>query len=429
MSSFQTQDFSEEIELSEDDGFSEELRNIISEMGYNVEDDELREIEKDLRLIEENADISDTRLFSCLLGGFNGSADLDQSLFHLSSVIASPGPKKQNSSDKLPKEFDELLDYGYERLNEVYDDIKKYEQLMEESERNVGETIKKGSEETKNREDVPEQESISSSLKKRDKDFGKENKRPVTSRKGNFDPKVENRLINQFLRENALRPTQYPEPGRLPFKHDHRLKLEQYRTEWAKMPPPGEQKRMALRWRVRELMLRRDIPHLCLVKKNQDNQEIIIILLRIEMNKHIEKRKSNGLPYTTTNITNQSVQLEKHGSDEKEVPFSFLAMMGRSNHANNIEEKVKEENKNISLYKGNQNGSKFFPVFFVDKNTDYVNNSLKLFCKQTSKDELFASFNKSRGTIINFYKNEKKSAIKNQKIRKQEEQQTDEKKS
>jgi hypothetical protein len=57
----------------------------------------------------------------------------------------------------------------------------------------------------------------------------------------------------------ALRPTHCPQPGRLPFKHDQRLKLEQYRSEWAKLPPPGEQKRMALRWRIRELMLRRDM--------------------------------------------------------------------------------------------------------------------------------------------------------------------------
>jgi len=51
----------------------------------------------DLRLLEENADISDTRLFSCFLGGHDGSADLlfDQSLMHLFSDLASPIPKNQ----------------------------------------------------------------------------------------------------------------------------------------------------------------------------------------------------------------------------------------------------------------------------------------------------------------------------------------------
>uniref|UniRef100_A0A1I8BBA7 HYLS1_C domain-containing protein n=1 Tax=Meloidogyne hapla TaxID=6305 RepID=A0A1I8BBA7_MELHA len=262
--SFHSQDLSGEIEVSDDDGFSEELRNIISEMGYNVEDDELREIEKDLRLIEENADISDTRLFSCLLGGFDGSADLDQSLLHLSSVLASL-PKKQKSSDKLPPEFEELLDYGYERLNEVYEDIKKYERLIEGSERNV--------EEIRPQENAQEQQKEPSPARKEPIDREKENKRPEASRKGTLDPKEENKLINQFLRSNALRPTQCPEPGRLPFKHDQRLKLEQYRSEWAKMPPPGEQKRMALRWRIRELMLRRDIPQLRLVEEERNNKE------------------------------------------------------------------------------------------------------------------------------------------------------------
>nr|CAD2141712.1 unnamed protein product [Meloidogyne enterolobii] len=266
-SSYHSQDLSEPSEYSGDDGFSE-LRDIIDEMGYTVENDELRELEKDLRLIEENVDISDTRLFSCFLGGLDGSAIFDQSLFHLSSDLAAPIPKNQKSSDELPPGFKELLDYGQERLDEIVADIKKYERLIEEGERipeefrqqeGVQESVQQQQEPSPSRTEVINQE--------------KENKRPEHTRKPALDPKEETKLINQFLRANALRPIQCPEPGRAPFKHCQQLKLQQYRSEWEKQPPPGEQKRLALRWRIREIMLRRDIPQLCLVEEERNNND------------------------------------------------------------------------------------------------------------------------------------------------------------
>uniref|UniRef100_A0A914MMM8 Centriolar and ciliogenesis-associated protein HYLS1 C-terminal domain-containing protein n=1 Tax=Meloidogyne incognita TaxID=6306 RepID=A0A914MMM8_MELIC len=268
-SSYHSQDLSEPSEYSGDDGFSE-LRDIIDEMGYTVENDELRELEKDLRLLEENADISDTRLFSCFLGGHDGSADLlfDQSLIHLFSDLASPIPKNQKPSDKLPPGFQELLNYGEERLKEISEDIKRYERLIEEGERNpeesrqqegVQESVQQQQEPSPSRTEVINQE--------------KENNRPEHTRKPALDPKEETKLINQFLRANALRPIQCPEPGRAPFKHCQQLKLQQYRSEWVKQPPPGEQKRLALRWKIREVMLRRDIPQLCLVEEERNNNE------------------------------------------------------------------------------------------------------------------------------------------------------------
>uniref|UniRef100_A0A914NS94 Centriolar and ciliogenesis-associated protein HYLS1 C-terminal domain-containing protein n=1 Tax=Meloidogyne incognita TaxID=6306 RepID=A0A914NS94_MELIC len=229
-------------------GFSE-LRDIIDEMGYSIENDELRELEKDLRLLEENADISDTRLFSCFLGGHDGSADLlfDQSLMHLFSDLASPIPKNQKPSDKLPPGFQELLNYGEERLKEISEDIKRYERLIEEGEMNP--------EESRQQEGVQEsvqQQQEPSPLRTEVINQEKENNRPE---------------------QTPLRPIQCPEPGRAPFKHCQQLKLQQYRSEWEKQPPPGEQKRLALRWKIRELMLRRDIPQLRLVEEERNNNE------------------------------------------------------------------------------------------------------------------------------------------------------------
>nr|CAD2197742.1 unnamed protein product [Meloidogyne enterolobii] len=259
-SSYHSQDLSEPSEYSGDDGFSE-LRDIIDEMGYSIENDELRELEKDLRLLEENADISDTRLFSCFLGGHDGSADLlfDQSLMHLFSDLASPIPKNQKPSDKLPPGFQELLNYGEERLKEISEDIKRYERLSLDNRKVFKKVFQQQQEPSPLRTEVINQE--------------KENNRPEQTRKAALDPKEETKLINQFLRANALRPIQCPEPGRAPFKHCQQLKLQQYRSEWEKQPPPGEQKRLALRWKIRELMLRRDIPQLRLVEEERNNNE------------------------------------------------------------------------------------------------------------------------------------------------------------
>ncbi|VDP03306.1 unnamed protein product [Heligmosomoides polygyrus] len=44
-------------------------------------------------------------------------------------------------------------------------------------------------------------------------------------------------------------------PGQLLYRHDPVTKFELYREEWARRPAPGEEKRLALRWKVREYML------------------------------------------------------------------------------------------------------------------------------------------------------------------------------
>uniref|UniRef100_A0A0R3RRL4 HYLS1_C domain-containing protein n=1 Tax=Elaeophora elaphi TaxID=1147741 RepID=A0A0R3RRL4_9BILA len=58
----------------------------------------------------------------------------------------------------------------------------------------------------------------------------------------------------------AIRPVLNPLPGGVPFRHDPVKKYELYKKGWLENPPPGEKKRLSLRWKVREFMLRRDIP-------------------------------------------------------------------------------------------------------------------------------------------------------------------------
>ncbi|VDK74735.1 unnamed protein product [Litomosoides sigmodontis] len=57
----------------------------------------------------------------------------------------------------------------------------------------------------------------------------------------------------------AIRSVLHPVPGGVPFRHDPVKKYELYKRGWLKNPPPGEKKRLSLRWKVREFMLRRDI--------------------------------------------------------------------------------------------------------------------------------------------------------------------------
>uniref|UniRef100_A0A915AEJ7 Centriolar and ciliogenesis-associated protein HYLS1 C-terminal domain-containing protein n=1 Tax=Parascaris univalens TaxID=6257 RepID=A0A915AEJ7_PARUN len=57
----------------------------------------------------------------------------------------------------------------------------------------------------------------------------------------------------------SIRPVLCPLPGGVPFRHDPVKKFELYQREWRRNPPPGEKKRLSLRWKVREYMLRQDI--------------------------------------------------------------------------------------------------------------------------------------------------------------------------
>ncbi|KAL7075747.1 hypothetical protein ACQ4LE_005095 [Meloidogyne hapla] len=132
---------------------------------------------------------------------------------------------------------------------------------------------------------------------------------------------------------------------------------------------------------------------------------------KVDNNEDVEM---NGIG-TSSNIK------ENHLNGEEEKPFSFLAMMGRTTQVNDDSNlQVKTEDGNISLYRESENGSKFSPVFFVDENTQFVRSSVNSFCRKNSKEELYFNFNKNRGAVINFYKNEKKTAMRNQRNRQKE---------
>jgi len=58
----------------------------------------------------------------------------------------------------------------------------------------------------------------------------------------------------------AVRPTVTSQPGLPGFRHDPVKRYEIYKQEWEKFPVPGDDKRLALRWKVRDFMSRQDMP-------------------------------------------------------------------------------------------------------------------------------------------------------------------------
>ncbi|KAI6213503.1 hypothetical protein M3Y94_00158100 [Aphelenchoides besseyi] len=77
----------------------------------------------------------------------------------------------------------------------------------------------------------------------------------------------------QFIDQNGLKRVACPAPGRLPLQHDNLKRLQKYREEWAKNPPPGENSRRQLRWKVRTALLRRDIPIISMRNRPTDVQQ------------------------------------------------------------------------------------------------------------------------------------------------------------
>lgn len=71
----------------------------------------------------------------------------------------------------------------------------------------------------------------------------------------------------------SVRPVRSPKPGRVPYKFDPVTRYHLYKTEWERHPAPGELRRLSLRWKVREFMLRHDVPRLTVNPEGKVNHE------------------------------------------------------------------------------------------------------------------------------------------------------------
>ncbi|PAV58896.1 hypothetical protein WR25_08885 [Diploscapter pachys] len=96
----------------------------------------------------------------------------------------------------------------------------------------------------------------------------KENeKQPVASDDSKSDGKSDFKTPMQPVKpikpcDLGLRPVLLPSPGRLKYRNDPVCLRKIYEEEWKLHPEPGEKKRLSLRWKIREFMLRRDMSSL-----------------------------------------------------------------------------------------------------------------------------------------------------------------------
>lgn len=125
----------------------------------------------------------------------------------------------------MPKELDELITHGYERLQEVYEDIKRYENLVnlghcmgitntsvfldilqiEQMDGTKAGSSNQASASVETTPDVMARPNTYSISPQQRETTGKEN-RPMekaVEKSATLNPREENRLINQFLRANG----------------------------------------------------------------------------------------------------------------------------------------------------------------------------------------------------------------------------------
>ncbi|CAI4229781.1 unnamed protein product [Auanema sp. JU1783] len=138
----------------------------------------------------------------------------------------------------FPKE-EKLVTETYVLLGQVYDECNVIDQKIERS----SSRFSTGTPDIADKENVVN-EPITD-------DAAVQVEQPVTIR----SPLKQKAQANKCLRKVIC-----PEPGRSLLRHDPVKMIQIYKEEWKRKPTPEEQKRLELRWKVREHMLRRDFP-------------------------------------------------------------------------------------------------------------------------------------------------------------------------
>uniref|UniRef100_A0A915PQW7 Centriolar and ciliogenesis-associated protein HYLS1 C-terminal domain-containing protein n=1 Tax=Setaria digitata TaxID=48799 RepID=A0A915PQW7_9BILA len=247
-----------------------ELLAMINDMGYDLSADELIFFKKEMDQFlnemerEEGQQLQDSNVsFSSLTRNLH-SADCDvpyrydkDELFYAEQYHYIPSYEKLelhehqrevaqpstaiNHDKRL--DYDEIvniLDDGYRCLRKITEDNSRLQDLN----------------------DRLEQSLCRSRVKLLSSD---ENKKTFTlsDELGDLQERIDEKKSNHAMIgiDPAIRPVLHPLPGGVPFRHDPVKKYELYKKEWTENPPPGENKRLSLRWKIREFMLRRDVPN------------------------------------------------------------------------------------------------------------------------------------------------------------------------
>ncbi|KAK0414242.1 hypothetical protein QR680_007225 [Steinernema hermaphroditum] len=226
-------DHENEEELNDED-----IQKVVEEMGYQVPEGFNLTL-KDLDRILGNETVNDfnTTLFSGLqcddlprpsmFCNPPSAARFDPSYISLADMTSI--------SDKEERYLKRLLQQGYECLQRMTEEMEYIDEKLKPSK-------------TEEQNVVADAEPI----------VMPQEAAPFREVNGNLnDLRGRRPQMNPALRPV---PASMRAPGRAAFKHDPVGRYQQYAKEWLENPPPGEKKRLALRWKVREYMMRMDAP-------------------------------------------------------------------------------------------------------------------------------------------------------------------------
>jgi hypothetical protein len=256
---------------------NDEIEQTLSEMGYAGCHDSIEAIRREL-LCSDAVD-DDTIVH-----------DIFDPLMDLFDYIDNP---PQEIFDKFP-EIQELINTGRQKLDDLYHEIGEIDEeiaaALDDCDPQLRESIiqnlSRQEEEARNCETLSniyeEEEEPSPSTKDKNKPLTKDKSLPKSD---SFQPtkslpafefddenqpilldrNTEIAIISEVLKQTGAVRVNCPPPGKAPFKYDPVKRNAQYREAWKKYPAPGEKRRASLRWKIRDIMTKRDIPHLRLV--------------------------------------------------------------------------------------------------------------------------------------------------------------------
>ncbi|CAI2353212.1 unnamed protein product [Caenorhabditis sp. 36 PRJEB53466] len=250
-----------------DRNFTEtELENIVNQMGQHVETQaQLHRLKNEIdRYLDEDPYISEEDDHDVMNESLFASLAIDPAAQFLrrerqvphesiqSPIVSRRRRGKFNEYENIeyPDDFDEesspdfpeaksLISQAYQSIGRIYNTCRGASKVIE--------SLSSGERESEYGEEEEEGEDIGDSVSV-----------PVSARTDPRAPSVPAKIIV----DPSVRPVLSPKPGRAPYKFDPVTRYHLYKEEWDRHPAPGEMRRLSLRWKVREYMLRHDVPRL-----------------------------------------------------------------------------------------------------------------------------------------------------------------------
>ncbi|CAI5452182.1 unnamed protein product [Caenorhabditis angaria] len=237
--------------MSYNDYTDDEIEQVVNEMGLEIHDmDFLHKLRGEINKIldEDEAADDDTQMFGGLSIDNSPPSSKNQNNVVNSPIVSRNHRNLQYPNEEIPEqgnseEANSLISQALNTIGRMYKTCRNAEavtEAMRKSSDFLDEEVPEASQE--NDEVIEDEEEIY------EDDFSEETPRKSPKKVKIVDP--------------SFRPVLVRKPGRAPLKCDPVTRFHLYKEEWARHPAPGELRRLSLRWKVREYMLRHDVPRL-----------------------------------------------------------------------------------------------------------------------------------------------------------------------